>query len=217
MPNTSTPVPVKANDDPAPVPNANLWREELGPRHEAKVRDNLRAAVHAVVHGGASVLDTTYRVVQKQLTEQAWTERGAQDKKFAARMEAEGMLDITATSATAQARDHFAQLQQELATVAEPSNGFASMVIWQKLDAMTASDRNLFLSRVDDADIVSAVMHAPSIFAFGDNDARQRMLTNYNRRHRPMQYALADDLGTFIAVVDDIVEGMKRDLSRVLR
>jgi hypothetical protein len=217
MPNASTPVPVKANDDPAPVPNANLWREELGPRHEAKVRDNLRAAVHAVVHGGASVLDTTYRVVQKQLTEQAWTERGAQDKKFAARMEAEGMLDITATSATAQARDHHAQLQAELSFVPEPANGFAAWAIWQKLDAMPAADRNMLLARTDDSQIVSAVFHAPAVFDLGDDDARQRMLTNYNRRHRAQQFALADDLGTFIAVVDDIVEGMKRDLRGVLR
>jgi hypothetical protein len=198
-------------------PNSSMLREQIIPRVVADIRETMRGTAQTGMANMCDVFDTTVQSTNKKLTGQAWTPGGAEYVKNEARLEAEGMLDVILDSTTKGARDHFAQLDRELTRVPEPSNGFAAMAVWQKLDAMNASDRDHFLSRTDDPAIVSAVFHAPSVFSLGHDDARKRMLTNYNRAHRPEPFALANDCRSFIDAVEGFADTLKRELRRALR
>jgi hypothetical protein len=206
---------VRAKDDA--LPNANLWRNELLPRYEARVRENLRGKVREVGLTGADVLDSTVKSVNTKRVMQPWTPAGLELMTHEAMLKAESVIDMSALKATAAARDHLDQLRSELSSVPEPTNPFAAAMIWQKLDGTAPHERNTLISRTTDPMVVSAVLHAPSVFQLGSDDARRRMLESYNRAHRAAKVALMGDLADFVAVVDEVASGIKRELRGVLR
>jgi hypothetical protein len=199
------------------LPGANMWRGELLPRWESRVRENLRGKVREVGLSALDVATTSVQSVNTKLQRQVWRPDGAELLKRETIFAAEGQIDIFASRATTQARDHLGQLRNELERVPEPTNGFSAQAIWLKLDGLDPHDRNRLIANTDDPQVVSAVLHAPSVFALGSDDARRRMLASYNRAHRPQQVALANDLEAFISVVDEVTAGVKRLVRDALR
>jgi hypothetical protein len=133
-----------------------------------------------------------------------------------ARAEFDGITAVQVDAVTKHARDHAAQLEQELAQVPEPNFYIASQ-IWKRLDAMDASDLNLFLSRTSDPQVVAAVMNAPSAFPYGSNEARAQMTANYAREHKPAQHALLSDNRHFIDAVQNFRDMLVRKFRDVAK
>jgi hypothetical protein len=82
---------------------------------------------------------------------------------------------------------------------------------------MEKSERDLFLSRSDDLQVVSAVLHGLTSFPIGSDGARAKMLDTYNRRHRHDKVALRDDADAFVSEVESFVEDAARHLRDALR
>lgn len=82
---------------------------------------------------------------------------------------------------------------------------------------MDRNEREMFLMRTDDPEVVAAVASAPAAFPIGSDDARKRLMENFNRAHRPDKLALANDLRAALAAVDNYRDMVLRELRKVLR
>ena len=203
-------------NDPQALPSSRQWKD-TATRITEKVRENLRGTVTTVLSGINTTFDAQVQSFDKKTRTHPYTPGGRDH--LSAEMIAEGtsMMDVLKDAHTKNAREHFGQLQAELKAVPEIRDAFRAHYIWQRLDALDPRDRDQLLSRTDDPEVVSAVMHAPAAFPIGSDDARARMLTNFNKAHRPDKVALADDLETFLTAVDNYVDMVKRELRKVLR
>ncbi|MBA3640046.1 MAG: hypothetical protein M3541_11700 [Acidobacteriota bacterium] len=175
-----------------------------------------RGAATGVLENIASLFDKTVQAADKKLKGQAWTDAGREFALDAARAEAEGMLRVIADSATQRHRDHLAQLETEMQQVPE-INEFRAVEIRKLLRNMETRERELFISRSCDPEVLAAVVHGPRSFPLTTDDAVTVGLTSYNRAHRPQQTALAEDARSFISAVEGFSDTVARELRRSLR
>jgi hypothetical protein len=212
MPNNNSDVQ-RAKD--VTVPTLNILRTTID-RRVSHVRESMRNDLTKTLRSIVDTGEIQIKSTHKKLREQVWSPAGAELLKNEAIAEGVGMIKLLADAATKNARDHRGQLDRELSQVPEPPNAFLAHEVRQELKALDKSDRDFFLTRTSDPQLVSAVLHGPTAFPLGSDDARARMLSNYNKTHRPDKVALRDDAHAFVFAVEDFVEDAARHLRDVL-
>lgn len=212
MANHNTTITAK---DPSALSTLNQV-ESIIPRVTADLRADLRGSADSTCKSIVSIARTTVRDVDRRLRDFAYREDAAQLLKHGSIAEAEGMVAITVDSATKPLREHAAQLEAELADV-PAINEFRATEIRQLVRGMDRREADTLVSRSHDPEVAAAVLHGPRSFPIASSDAMQRMLSGYNKTHRPQQTALLDDARTFVSAVEGFADTVKRELRRVLR
>ena len=126
------------------------------------------------------------------------------------------MLDVIASSATLRAKDHMRQLDAELADVPQIDERRA-LEIRGLLREMSKLDREAFITRADDPEILAAMVHGPKSFPLAGEETVSHALRNFNRAHRPDRVALRDDNETYITAIENFRDMVGRQLRAALR
>jgi hypothetical protein len=197
------------------LPTARQLRSII-PRAVAGLRDDQRGNATGVLENIASVLDKSVQAADKKLKGQQWTEAGREFALDQARAEAEGMIKVIADGATQRHRDHLTQLEADMSEV-PTINEFRAVEIRSLLRSMDTRERELFISRSDDPEVLAAVVHGPRSFPITTDEAVRSGLVNFNRTHRAPAAALADDARAFVAAVEGFADTVAREIRRALR
>ena len=198
------------------TPSSKTWRSEIVPRLVADLHEGLRGTVTDALTQLNDVFDKQIAAFDGKTKTHPYTEGGRNYLAGELNSQAVGLATTLVDSRMNGARDHLRQLEKEMKAV--PSlDAFRAAYIWQKLDAMERNDRETFLMRTDDPEIAAAVASAPAAFPIGSAEARERLMLNFNRAHRPDKVALATDLRNALAAVDNYKDMVLRELRKVLR
>jgi hypothetical protein len=196
------------------LPTAKLERTEIIPRIADTMSTSLRDDTTATLHRICDAFDSAVRALDKKLTSQNWTPAGREFAINEAKVEFDAFTQALADGAVKHAKAHASQLEAELAQVPEP-NFFIASQIWKRLDAMNASEIDVFLSQSDDPQVLSAVMSAPAAFPYGSPAARGKLLMNYARAHKPEKVALLNDCNQFTDAVQNFRDSMVRSFKKI--
>jgi len=186
------------------------------PRVASNVREDQRAMLTGVLDNAARVIDSSVQALDRKLKGFAFTESGRELVASEAVAEATAMLRVITDSATKDHRAHMAALDAELAQVPE-INEFRATEIRTLLREMKPSERELFIARNDDPEVLAAVAHGPKAFPLASDDATNRARLNFNKAFRPEKVALRDDAESYVTAIDNFADMVARELRRVLR
>jgi DNA-binding MarR family transcriptional regulator len=210
------PSAMKETPNAQKLPTASYLRTAVIPRIVETQREDVRGPLHSTLHAMTQTFDHSVAEFDRTVKRTALTDAGRELTAADAYANATAMLAVQADAATKHQREHLAQLETKLSDV-PAINEFRAAEIRNLLRGMSRNDREMFISRTEDGEVLAAVLHGPASFPLASADAQKQMLANYNRAHRAQDAALVDDLRSMIDAVENFKDTVARDLRKVLR
>jgi hypothetical protein len=132
--------------------------------------------------------------------------------------EFEAMATLSMDAATGPSRTALQRSLDEAATVAA-MDPLIAREIRDRLLAMSKTDRNNTVARSADPHVASAVLNSPAAGLGLDvsDDAKARLLANYNREHRQGLMKSIDDVDGFLTAIQEFRASVTRVLKDALR
>ena len=201
------------------IPTAEFFRTELLPKHAQRVPEAFRADFTRIAQSLADTHDASSRDFAAKLRTGIYQGPAREYLAATLRDEARQMFDITEKGMLSGVRDNLDALRATASKVPQNIGHEVAREIRDVLRAMKKDDRENAVALSTDPDVAAAVLNAPG-GGFGINlsdNAKQRLLENYNRAHRADLLQRINDAEAVIAAVEEARRTLSASLLEILR